>query len=121
MNVTQLKKFCASLPGATSHLALPPSNILVYSVGEKNFAWFKTSDPEKWRFSFRVTPDRFLELTGMPGIKPARYMSRFHWVTIVDVQMMPEEYLKELVQWAYEKALAGLSAKRKKNLFEELN
>lgn len=118
MNVTQLKKFCEALPAATSRLALPPSNILVYSVGEKNFAWFKTSDPEKWRFSFRVSPDRFLELTGMPGIKPARYMSRFHWITIVDVRSMPEDYLKELVQWAYEKALASLSGKQRKALFD---
>ena len=118
MNTTQLKKFCSDLPGATSHLSKPPSNILVYSVGEKNFAWFKTSDPEKWRFSFRVTPERFIELTDMPGIKPARYMARFHWVTIVDVRTMPEEYLKELVQCAYEKALSGLSGKRRKALFD---
>ena len=120
MNVTQLKKFCEALPAATSSLALPPSNILVYSVGEKNFAWFKTSDPEKWRFSFRVSPDRFLELTGMPGIKPARYMSRFHWVTIVDVRSMPEDYLKELVQWSYEKALGSLSGKQRTALFDQM-
>jgi len=119
MNVTQLKKFCEALPAATSRFAPSPSNILVYSVGEKNFAWFKTSDPEKWRFSFRVSPDRFLELTGMPGIKPARYMARFHWITIVDVRSMPEDYLKELVQWAYEKALSSLSVKQRKDLFDE--
>ena len=113
MNTAQLKKFCEALPAATSRLALPPSNVLVYSVGEKNFAWFKTSDPEKWRFSFRVSPDRFIELTDMPGIKPARYMSRFHWITIVDVRSMPEDYLKELVQWAYEKALSSLSRKQR--------
>jgi predicted DNA-binding protein (MmcQ/YjbR family) len=118
MNTTQLKKFCSDLPAVTSHLAKPPANILVYSVGEKNFAWFKTSDPEKWRFSFRVSPERFIELTDMPGIRPARYMARFHWVTIVDVRTMPEEYLKELVQWAYEKALGGLSRKRRQALFE---
>jgi len=118
MNVTLLKKFCEALPAATSRLALPPSNILVYSVGEKNFAWFKTSDPEKWRFSFRVSPDRFIELTDMPGIKPARYMSRFHWITIVDVRSMPEDYLKELVQWSYEKALGSLSGKQRKALLE---
>ena len=120
MNHTQLKKFCGDLPAVTSHLALPPSNILVYSVGEKNFAWFKTSDPEKWRFSFRVSPERFIELTDMPGIKPARYMARFHWITIVDVRTMPEEYLKELVRWAYEKALSGLSVKRRNALFKEI-
>ncbi|MFL9925713.1 MmcQ/YjbR family DNA-binding protein [Herbaspirillum lusitanum] len=116
MNATQLKKFCNDLPAATSRLVAPPANVLVYSIGEKNFAWFKTSDPEKWRFSFRVSPDRFIELTDMPGIKPARYMSRFHWVTVVDVRSMPEAYLKELVQWAYEKALASLSARRRKEL-----
>ncbi len=116
MNVTQLKKFCETLPAATSHLAPPPSNILVYSVGEKNFAWFKTSDPEKWRFSFRVSPERFIELTDMPGIKPARYMARFHWVTIVDVRTMPEDYLKELVRWAYEKALESLTMKKRNEL-----
>ncbi|EJL85580.1 hypothetical protein PMI16_03437 [Herbaspirillum sp. CF444] len=113
MNTSQLRKFCDALPATTSRIALPPSNILVYSVGEKNFAWFKTSDPEKWRFSFRVSPDRFIELTDMPGIKPARYMSRFHWITIVDVRSMPEDYLKELVRWAYEKALSSLSKKQR--------
>lgn len=119
MNTTQLKKFCSDLPAATSRLGMPPSNILIYSVGEKNFAWFKTSDPEKWRFSFRVSPDRFLELTGMPGIKPARYMARFHWITIVDVRSVPEEFLMELVRWSYEKALSGLSKKRKKEILTE--
>lgn len=119
MNTTQLKKFCDQLPAASSRLAASPSNVLVYSVGEKYFAWFKTSDPEKWRFSFRVSPDRFIELTDMPGIKPARYMSRFHWITIVDVRSMPEDYLKELVQWAYDKALASLSGKQRKALLEK--
>ena len=60
-----------------------PGNILVYSVAGKTFAYFKTSEPEQWRFSFRVTADRFLELTDMPGVKPARYMGRFHGVTII--------------------------------------
>ncbi len=116
MNASQLKEFCGALPAATSRLAPSPANILVYSVGEKNFAWFKTSDPEKWRFSFRVSPERFIELTDMPGIRPARYMARFHWVTIVDVRTMPEAYLKELVQWAHEKALSGLSRRRRDEL-----
>ncbi|MDQ3056444.1 MAG: MmcQ/YjbR family DNA-binding protein [Pseudomonadota bacterium] len=109
MDTKQLKQFCNQLPGATSHLHGHPSNVLVYSVGDKNFAWFKTSDPEKWRFSFRVTPERFIELTDVPGIKPARYMARYHWVTIVDVRSVPAAYLTELVEWSYHKALASLS------------
>ncbi|MCY7354592.1 MAG: MmcQ/YjbR family DNA-binding protein [Lysobacter sp.] len=98
MDTTQLKEFCSRLPGASSRLHEHPGNVLVYSVSAKNFAWFKTSDPEKWRFSLRVTPDRFLELTDVPGIKPARFMARYHWVTIVDVRNVPAAYLAELVE-----------------------
>jgi predicted DNA-binding protein (MmcQ/YjbR family) len=81
----------------------------VYSIGGKTFAYFKTSEPEQWRFSFRVTPSRFLELTDMPGVKPARYMGRFHWVTIVQVQQFPSSYLVELVEASYRRALESLS------------
>ncbi|MEO5626976.1 MAG: MmcQ/YjbR family DNA-binding protein [Dokdonella sp.] len=109
MDIIQLKKYCAHLPGATSRIIGPPGNILLYSIGIKQFAYFKLSEPEKWRFSFRTNPERFLELTGVPGIKPARYMARFHWVTIVDVRSVPQGYLKELVTWSYDKAFGALS------------
>jgi predicted DNA-binding protein (MmcQ/YjbR family) len=113
MDVKGAKALCARFPGATAKEYGPPSNVLIYAVGGKQFAYFKLSDPERWRFSIRVTPERFLELTGVPGIKPARYMGRFHWVTIVDVRSVPESYLKELVAWSYERALGSLSkAKR---------
>ena len=67
---------------------------------------------ERWRFSVRVSPDRFLELTDRPGMKPARYRGRYHWVTIVNVRTVPDGYLGELVQWSYRKALGALSRKR---------
>ena len=109
MDIFQLKKYCAHLPGATSRIIGPPGNILLYSIGIKQFAYFKLSEPQKWRFSFRTNSERFLELTGVPGIKPARYMARFHWVTIVDVRSVPRDYLKELVTWSYDKAFGALS------------
>ena len=109
MNVEELKIFCRGFVGATETIYGEPSNILVYSVGGKNFAYFKTSEPEKWRFSTRVSADRFVELTDIPGIKPARYMGRFHWVTVVKISQFPAAYLAELVEWSYRKALGSLS------------
>jgi len=109
MNIRQLKEFCSSLSGASETLYGEPSNILVYSVGGKTFAYFKTSAPERWRFSTRVTPDRFVELTDFPGVKPARYRGRFYWVTIVEVPRFPASYLTELVEWSYQWAFASLS------------
>ena len=107
---------CASFDGASSKLYAAPSNILVYSVCEKKFAYLKTSEPEKWRFSLRVTPSRFLELTDVPGIAPARYMARFHWVTIVRLNSLPPDYLAELVEWSYKKAVSALSGQRRAEL-----
>jgi len=118
MQTRALKAYCARFPGATSRALDPPYNILLYEVGGRQFAYFKLSEPEKWRFSFRATPDRFLELTGMPGIKPARYMARFHWVTVVDVRSVPAGYLRELVAWSYDKALGSLSIARQLKALE---
>ena len=112
MNVTQLKRHCRKFAGAVETLHGHPGNILVYAVGGKTFAYFKTSEPERWRFSIRVKPSRFLELTDMPGVKPARYMGRYHWVTIVKVDEFPSPYLVDLVEASYRRALASLSKAR---------
>lgn len=96
-----------------------PANILVYSLDEKNFAYFKTSTPEKWRFSIKVTPDRFVELTGIPGVKPARYRGRYHWITIVNVKGFPAAYLRELVEWSHRHAFESLRVSRRRALLAQ--
>ena len=112
VNVPQLQKFCRGFIGATETLYGEPYNFLVYAVGGNKFAYFKTSHPERWRFSTRVSPDRFIELTDVPGVKPARYRGRFYWITIVNVSSFPALYLTELVEWSYQRAFASLSKAR---------
>jgi predicted DNA-binding protein (MmcQ/YjbR family) len=109
MNAARLKALCRSFPGTTETLYREPWNFLVYAVGGRKFAYFKTSLPERWRFSIRVTPDRFIELTDVPGVKPARYRGRYHWITIVNVSSFPAVYLEELVDASYQRALGSLS------------
>lgn len=58
-------------------------------------------------------------LAGMPGINPAKYMARYHWVTIVDVNSFPEEYPVELVQWSYHKAFNSLSRKKRHEISQQ--
>ena len=119
MNDAQLKKICRSLPGANERLLPDPYNILVYSLDKTNFAYFKTSEPERWRFSFKVSPDRFVELTDVAGVKPARYRGRYHWITIVDVSQFPAGYLKELVEWSHRHAIDGLRVSRRRELLAQ--
>ena len=112
MTVGELKRFCRTQPGTVETNHAEPYNFLVYSVGGRKFAYFKTSAPERWRFSVRVTPDRFIELTDVPGVKPARFRGRFHWITIVQVAAFPPDYLVELVRASYARAFAALSIRR---------
>ena len=53
-----------------------------------------------------------LLLDDVPGIKPARYLARFHWVTIVDVSAVPADYLMELVEWSYTAAVTRPGSRR---------
>ncbi|HVO88654.1 MAG TPA: MmcQ/YjbR family DNA-binding protein [Casimicrobiaceae bacterium] len=114
MTVTRLKAFCRGFPGASETLYGEPYNFLVYTVGGTKFAYFKTSQPERWRFSVRVSPDRFIELTDVPGVKPARYRGRYHWITIVDVASFPTAYLTELVECSYQRAVSSLTKARQR-------
>ena len=107
MNVAQLKRYCRGFPDTVEVDSGEPYNWLVYSVRGKKFAYFKTSEPERWRFSVRVTPDRFVELTDMPGVKPARYRGRYGWITIVEVARFPGDYLRRLVEASHARAVHG--------------
>ena len=114
MTVSQLKRLCREFPEATETLYGHPYNFLVYAVAGRKFAYFKTSQPERWRFSVRVTPDRFVELTDIPGVKPARYRGRYGWITIVDVRAFPASYLKELVVASYQRVRGPLGRGRRR-------
>ncbi len=112
MDVAEVKALCAGYPGALSKLFGPPSNVLVYYAGGRKFAYFKTSEPEQWRFSVRTSAERFLELTDVPGFRPARYLARLHWITIVDVRAVNAEVLRELVAASHARAIARPPGRR---------
>lgn len=118
MELFDIQQLCTSFPGAEAVETGPPANVLTFKAGGKPFAYFKTSEPEKWRFSVRTTAEWFLELTELPGIKPARYMGRFHWITIVDATTFREDLLQELITWSYQKAFSSLPKKTQKQLMD---
>lgn len=110
-SIEEIKIYCRSFAGSYEKELPHPSNVLVFYVHNKKFAYFKTSEPEQWRFSLRVAPERFLELTDQPNIKPARYMQRFHWISITKIGLQDMDVLKKLIDWSYQKSFSHLSKK----------
>ena len=68
------RRLAASLQGATEDIKWGAD--LVYSVGGKMFCVFLMREGVTCTCSFKVDDERFLELTGVPGVKPAPYLAR---------------------------------------------
>ena len=52
--------------------------------------------------SFKTTPEKFAELTERPGIIPAPYVARYHWVAVENAGAIDNTELKELIALAYQ-------------------
>ncbi|SFM97598.1 MmcQ/YjbR family DNA-binding protein [Dokdonella immobilis] len=114
MSIEQLDDLCANWPGATR--AIKWDVDLVWSVSGKMFVILCTIGPERGRLSFKVGPERFLELTDQPGISSAPYMARAYWVSINETQHFSEAELANHVRQSYELVRAGLPKKTQRIL-----
>jgi predicted DNA-binding protein (MmcQ/YjbR family) len=80
VNLDPLRRYCAALPGATRDIKWGADE--VYSVGGKMVAVLFVDGKKVKTASFRCDPERFLERTDQPGIVPAPYLARAHWVQV---------------------------------------
>ena len=110
MNLEALRKHCATLPGATRDVKWGADE--VYSVGGRMFAVFLIERGKAKTASFKCDPERFLELTDQPGIVPAPYLARAHWVQLRDPKALTQDAAKELVSRSRALVLARLPRSR---------
>lgn len=113
MTANELRKLCMSLPASTETIQWGDDR--VFKVGEKMFACSGIEADSK--FSFKVDDDRFLELTDVPGVKPAPYLARAKWVQIDPARCeLPNRDLAELVRNSYALVFSRLPKKTQKRL-----
>jgi predicted DNA-binding protein (MmcQ/YjbR family) len=117
MNATDLESLCAGWPGVASSVKWEDD--LVFTVAGKMFAVYCLRGPHRERVSFKVDPQRFLELTDQPGIAPAAYMARAFWITISEPDRFARAKMAEFVRHAYDLVRAGLSKKQQAALAEK--
>ena len=95
MNFDSLRKHCARLPGATMDVKWGADEC--YCVMTKMFAVFFVDAGKGRTMSFKCDPERFLELTDIPGIIPAPYLARAHWVQVTDAKALSDSDARALV------------------------
>jgi predicted DNA-binding protein (MmcQ/YjbR family) len=92
---------------------------LVFCVAGKMFAVYCMRGPDTGRLSFKVDPDRFLELTDQPGIQPAHYMARAFWITLTDPDSFPRGDIENFVRHSYDLVRAKLTKRMQASLAEK--
>jgi predicted DNA-binding protein (MmcQ/YjbR family) len=103
------RALAATLPGATEDIKWGAD--LVFSVGGKMFCVFLLQDGVAGCCSFKVDADRFLELSDLPGFKPAPYLARAQWVQVEAKHTMPAAALDDLVRRSHALVAGRLTKK----------
>jgi len=109
LTAAQLDTLCGHWPGVTRDTKWGVD--MVFSVGGKMFAVMPSDGSEGGRLSCKVADDRFLELTDQPGIVPAPYLARAHWISITEPQRFATAELEAFILDAYTLIRAKLTKK----------
>ena len=109
LTAVQLEALCGQWPGVTRDIKWGAD--LVLGVGGKMFAVTPSDGSEAGRLSFKVADERFLELTDQPGIIPAPYMARAHWISVIEPQRFSTAELEAFILDAYTLVRAKLTRK----------
>lgn len=113
MSFAALKRHAAALPAATVDLKWQVD--WVASVGGRMF-FIGGPEPRWAAASFKVDDHRFLELSDLPGLRPAPYLARAHWVQVTDPKALPLADLKALVTRSHALVAARLTRKQREAL-----
>lgn len=114
MDAKTLRALVAKWPGTTEDIKW--GSDLVFSVGGKMYCVLDTGG--SGRLSFKVEDDLFLALTDRPGIVPAPYLARAHWVSLAEPGALAAAELRALLRRSYELVRSKLLKGEQRRLAE---
>lgn len=113
MNIDWIRDLCLSFPHTTEQIQW--GDDLVFKVAGKIHA-ITVLHPAKIWLCFKVSPEKFAELTERPGIIPAPYLARAKWVALETKDALPSDELTLLLRESYDMVVAKLPKKTRKAL-----
>lgn len=112
MTAQQIADFCLSLPGAREDLKWG-SNRVFSIAGNKMFAIL---DFMGGGLAFKVDSELFLGFVDRPGIRPAPYLARAHWISMGTPAPLGDEELRQLLRRSHQLVVAKLAKIRQVGL-----
>jgi predicted DNA-binding protein (MmcQ/YjbR family) len=94
MSIDWVREFCLSLPHTTEQVQW--EDALVFKVGGKMYAVARLEPGAHW-LSLKCPEEEFVELVERPGIVPAPYLARAHWIALESENTVPRAELQQLL------------------------
>jgi predicted DNA-binding protein (MmcQ/YjbR family) len=108
MALEWVRRYCMALPHVTEQVQWGAD--LVFKVGGKMFAVIVLEPGHPVCMSFKTSPEEFTELTDRPGVVPAPYLARAHWVALELPDALPRGEVLRLLKQSYELVVSRLPA-----------
>ncbi len=108
MDIDWVRRYCLSLPHTTEKVQWHDD--LVFKVAGKMYAVVALEPGDHW-LSFKCAPEEFAHLVEQPGVVPAPYLARAHWVALETEGALPPTEIKRLLRRAHDLVLAKLPKK----------
>lgn len=116
MTPDQIAVFCLALPGAREDLKWG-SNRVFSVAGNKMFAILDFLGED---LAFKVDGELFLGFVDRPGIRPAPYLARAHWVSMSGRQLpLADHELRELLTRSHQLVVRKLAKRLQPGLLLE--
>ena len=98
-SAAQLATYCLSLPGTRSDLKW--GGMQVFSIaGNKMFAVLDLNGIGN--LAFKVDDDLFLGYCDRPGMRPAPYLARAHWISLTPPYQASADELQQLLRRSHQ-------------------
>ena len=108
VSIEWLRNFCLSLPHTTEQVQW--EDALVFKVAGKMYAVASLEPGGHW-LSLKCCQEEFAELIERPGIVPAPYLARAHWVALESENTLPRMELAQLLTRGHSIVLSKLPRK----------
>ena len=113
MDIEAIRQYCLRFPHTTEIVQWGAD--LCFKVDGKLFV-VAAIEMVPQRLSFKCTPENFAELCERTGIIPAPYMARAQWVSLLGLNVVPDDELCDLIAESYRLVWERLPKKRRAEL-----
>jgi predicted DNA-binding protein (MmcQ/YjbR family) len=113
VNIDWIRDLCLSFPHTTEQIHW--GDDLVFKVAGKIHA-ITVLRPAKTWLCFKVSPEKFPELTERAGVVPAPYLARAKWVALETKDALSPDELRILLRDSYDMVVAKLPRKTREAL-----